>query len=262
MTQEQMTVDGVEVFIEGEGPKTIVMIHGWPDTHRLWDAQVTFLKDRFRCVRFTLPGFDVAGPSRHPTVPEMAALFKRIVDAVSPGEPVTLLLHDWGAVYGYQFAALHPDRVARVIGVDIGDTGSRAFLKSLSFKATFMVVAYQVWLAMAWMIRGPIGDRMTRAMARALRCKSDPALMGWKMNYPYYDTWTGRFNKAPQFKPHCPVLYLYGERKPLQFHSPRWLETLRATPGSVVQGFATGHWVMVQQPEAFNRAVGEWLSAA
>ena len=34
-----MRIDGVEVFVEGVGP-AIVMIHGWPDTHRLWDAQV------------------------------------------------------------------------------------------------------------------------------------------------------------------------------------------------------------------------------
>ena len=38
------------------------MVHGWPDTYRLWDGQVEALKDRYRCVRFTLPGFDAAQP--------------------------------------------------------------------------------------------------------------------------------------------------------------------------------------------------------
>ena len=50
-----LEVDGIDVFVEGEGGESIVMIHGWPDTYRLWDAQADFLRDRYRCVRFTLP---------------------------------------------------------------------------------------------------------------------------------------------------------------------------------------------------------------
>ena len=65
-----MQVDGIEVFIEGAGPP-IVMVHGWPDTHRLWDGQVEALKDCFRCVRFTLPGFDVSKPRRAYSVDEV-----------------------------------------------------------------------------------------------------------------------------------------------------------------------------------------------
>src|SRR6478735_2879020 len=42
-----------DLHIEGTGPETIVMIHGWPDTYRLWDKQVEHLKDRYRCIRFT-----------------------------------------------------------------------------------------------------------------------------------------------------------------------------------------------------------------
>ena len=34
-----LQVSDVEVYIEGAGD-TIVMVHGWPDTYRLWDAQV------------------------------------------------------------------------------------------------------------------------------------------------------------------------------------------------------------------------------
>ncbi len=43
-----MNVEGVDVLVEGEGRESIVMIHGWPDTYRLWDAQVAFFKSRYR----------------------------------------------------------------------------------------------------------------------------------------------------------------------------------------------------------------------
>ena len=55
-------IDGIAVHAEGDGADTIVMVHGWPDTYRLWDAQVDAFKAQYRCVRFTLPGFDVTKP--------------------------------------------------------------------------------------------------------------------------------------------------------------------------------------------------------
>lgn len=259
MTQQQHNVDGVEVLVDGQGPRTLVMIHGWPDTHRLWDAQVAHLQDRYRCVRFTLPGFELGRPARCVPLDEMVALFLRIVDSVSPGQPVTLVLHDWGAVFGYQFAARHPQRVERIVGVDIGDTGSAVYLQSLPGKAKMMIFMYQIWLAAAWVVGGGLGNWMTRAMARALRCRADPALIGWHMNYPYFLQWTGGYRVRTRFEPHCPVLFIYGRRKPFMFHSPHWAATVAALPGGAVREFRTGHWVMVEQPEAFNRCVGDWL---
>ena len=56
-------IDGVDVHIDGSGVGTLVMVHGWPDTYRLWDEQVAFLQARHRCVRFTLPGFSATAMS-------------------------------------------------------------------------------------------------------------------------------------------------------------------------------------------------------
>ena len=65
-------VAGIDVHVEGdESAPTIVMVHGWPDTYRLWDGQVEFLKPRYRCIRFTLPGFDERQPRRIHTVDEV-----------------------------------------------------------------------------------------------------------------------------------------------------------------------------------------------
>ncbi len=236
------------------------MMHGWPDTLRLWDGTVAALKDGYRCVRFTQPGFDAAHPRRKRTLDELVQLYAAIVDRVSPGRPVTLLLHDWGCVFGYQYAMRHPARVARIIGVDIGDTNSGAFLRSLSAKGKLGIAGYQLWLALAWALGGRLGDAMTRRMARALRCPTDPAGMHAGMNYPYWLTWSGGLKRSLTVAPTCPVLYLYGERKPAMFHSPRWLERVRALPGGEVRGFHTGHWIMTRAPQDFHEAVRGWLA--
>lgn len=257
-----LEVDGVEVRLEGAGSEAVVMIHGWPDTLRLWDGQVAALQDRRRCVRFTLPGFDLQRPPRRPSADDLVAFIGRVVDQVSPHDPVTLLLHDWGCVFGLQYAMAQPQRVARVIAVDVGDSSNREFLRSLSPKAKAMIAAYQLWLALAWRVRGTLGTRMTRWMARQLRCPTESTQIGWQMNYPYWLAWTGQLRRLRPVRPAWPLLYVYGERKPVMFHSPQWLRSVREAPGCEVHGLRTGHWVMVQQPAAFNELVLRWLDGA
>lgn len=245
------------VIVDGAGPKAIVMIHGWPDTHRLWDAQVDALKSTYRCVRFTLPGFESAQPRRAYSADEVIETIRGVVEKTCPGERVTLLLHDWGCFYGYQFAMRYPERVERVIGVDIGDAGSRQNRAELGLRGLFIIAAYQLWLASAWRIGGRIGDAMARAMARYMRCPTDPRTIHAQMGYPYAVRWLGaaggvRGLKA--FKPHCPMLFLYGERKPVMFHSREWAQ------GVTSKAFPTGHWIMVERPREFNAALLAWLA--
>jgi pimeloyl-ACP methyl ester carboxylesterase len=247
----------VEVIVEGAGPKAIVMIHGWPDTHRLWDAQVEALKERYRCVRFTLPGFDLSQPKRAYPLGEVLDTIRRALEQACPGEKVTLLLHDWGCFFGYQFAMRHPELVERVVGVDIGDAGSRQNRAELGARGMFMVLAYQIWLALAWRISGRIGDVMARWMARAIGCPTDPRAIGSQMGYPYAMRWlgvAGGLDRLKVFKPHCPMLYLYGERKPFMFHSRAWAESVAA------RAFPTGHWIMIERASEFNAALLAWLA--
>lgn len=267
MPRSTLTVDGVEVHVEGEGAHTVVMLHGWPDTHRLWDHTVNALAPRYRCVRLTLPGFGAphAGPAL--TLDGITALLQRVLDAVSPDQPVTLLLHDWGCIFGYELAMRHPQRVAGLVGVDIGDYNAAAYLRCLSVGQKMMILSYQLWLATAWAVgryvKASWANGMTRWMARAMRCPTPQQDIGWQMDYPYAMTWFklgGGLRTLPVVL-RCPMLYLYGERKPFMFHSPQWLQTLQAHPGSAAHGLPTGHWVMVEQPQVFIGHLSGWLDA-
>lgn len=257
-----MQIDDIEVRCEGQGDEAVVLIHGWPDTLALWDAQVAALAPRRRCVRFTLPGFDRHRAPRPSSLDEVVAVIHRIVSTTCPGERVTLLLHDWGCLYGYQYALRHPETVARIVGVDIGDAGSAAHRATLGAKAKLMALGYQLWLALAWRLGGHLGDRMARWMAKSMRCPTPAEEIVASMGYPYAVQWfgvKGGFRGLRPFVPQVPMLYLYGQRKPFMFHSPAWAKALAERPGSRVLGLPTGHWVMVQRPQEFNAAVIDWL---
>ncbi len=259
-----ISVADVDVHIDGDGEETIFMIHGWPDTHRLWDAQVQALKDRYRCVRFTLPGFDKDKARQAYSLDELCGFLLRLVEWLCPERKVILMLHDWGCAFGYQFYVRHPQRVAKIVGVDIGDPSS--LRRVLTPRERLIVFAYQNWLALAWLLGGPIGDWMTRAMARAAGCPSDEGPMSSCMGYPYFVLWYGgersyRRHGRP-FRPACPMLFVYGRRKRVRFHSPAWADELAARKGNQVVEFDTGHWVMSDQPGRFNQVVGDWLGQA
>lgn len=105
------------VVVEGNphGP-TIVLVHGWPDTHALWDRVVPLLADEFRIVRYDNRG---AGASSIPSrvrdyrLGELARDLFAVVDAVGAGEPVHLLGHDWGAVVCWE-AVCEPGAAGRI----------------------------------------------------------------------------------------------------------------------------------------------------
>jgi pimeloyl-ACP methyl ester carboxylesterase len=125
-----------------------------------------------------------------------------------------------------------------------------------------MVAWYQGTLAYAWKFGGAIGNLLTRFMAVALKAPSPRQYISASMNFPYCILRTGAYgsyeHRTP-FVPRCPMLYIYGKKKPFMFHSPQWIEALNTGPGSQVLAFATDHWPMLRQPQEFNQAVLQWL---
>ncbi|MFW0789230.1 SDR family oxidoreductase [Gordonia sp. CPCC 205333] len=81
--------------------EVILLVHGWPDSHHLWDNVVGDLVDRFHVVTVDNRG---AGRSTDPQgfrqfrLSEMAQDYLAVADTVSPGRPVHVLGHDWGSV--------------------------------------------------------------------------------------------------------------------------------------------------------------------
>ena len=78
----------IAIYEQGnpEGP-AVVMVHGWPDSHTLWDGVVPLLADRFRVITYDNRG---VGPSSSPkryteyTMARLAGDFAAVIDAVSP----------------------------------------------------------------------------------------------------------------------------------------------------------------------------------
>jgi NAD(P)-dependent dehydrogenase (short-subunit alcohol dehydrogenase family)/pimeloyl-ACP methyl ester carboxylesterase len=103
------SADGVRIAVyeEGnpEGPP-VVLVHGFPDSHVLWDGVVPLLAERFRIIRYDNRGVGLSSvpkPVSAYTMARFADDFAAITGELSPGRRVHVLAHDWGSVGVWEY---------------------------------------------------------------------------------------------------------------------------------------------------------------
>ncbi|NLM16724.1 MAG: alpha/beta fold hydrolase [Candidatus Riflebacteria bacterium] len=104
---------------EGEADETLVMVHGNPTWSFLYrDAVKEFSKD-YRCI---VPDHIGCGLSDKPSadvfpykISEHVDRLEKLLDYANPKYPLTLVLHDWGAVIGMGYAVRHPERIKKLV---------------------------------------------------------------------------------------------------------------------------------------------------
>ncbi|MGB3484724.1 MAG: SDR family oxidoreductase [Mycobacterium sp.] len=113
------SADGVRIatYEEGnpDGP-TVVLAHGWPDSHVLWDGVVPKLADRFRIIRYDNRGVGASSapvPVSLYTMERFADDLEAVITTCSPGRPVHVLGHDWGSVATWEYLS-RPGSAAKV----------------------------------------------------------------------------------------------------------------------------------------------------
>jgi len=99
----------------GEGPP-VMLLHGWPQTWYEWRHVIDLLADEYQVVAPDLRGFGYsAKPAAGYDADTMAADLAALADHLGLRD-VTVLGHDWGAVFGYVYAAKTPSQV-RALGI-------------------------------------------------------------------------------------------------------------------------------------------------
>ena len=119
MSQVVAGPDGVKlaVFTAGDPAAPVVLlVHGYPDTHRVWDQVCAALADSCYVVSYDVRG---AGQSDAPAalggylLDQLADDLFAVADAVSPDRPVHVAGHDWGSVQAWH-AVTDPRAATRI----------------------------------------------------------------------------------------------------------------------------------------------------
>jgi pimeloyl-ACP methyl ester carboxylesterase len=97
------------------------MLHGWPESSYCWEAVRPLLKDTLRIVAPDLRGLGDSERTLEPSFYLKTELAKDIIEILEPlkiGE-FFLVGHDWGGVVAQEVALAIPDRVKRLVLMNI-----------------------------------------------------------------------------------------------------------------------------------------------
>ena len=143
-------------------------------------------------------------------------------------------------------------------------------IEPAGLKPSLMIVWYQWSLVFCWLVGGlvpPLGRILSLGVAKVIRVPGrQRANLRSRYNYPYFYLWRGmllpwkRKELLGRYRPQCPVLYLFGERKPLMFHSGKWLQIVADSNGHAEGISGAGHWLMETHADIVNQSISNFLT--
>ncbi|MFC0540313.1 SDR family oxidoreductase [Kutzneria chonburiensis] len=119
MKSRTVASDGVRlaVYEHGDPAKpTVLLVHGYPDSHLMWQDVTARLVEDFHVVSYDTRG---SGKTTKPSTIEGYRLhhlgndLMAVADAVSPDRPVHVVAHDWGSIQAWE-AVTEPANADRI----------------------------------------------------------------------------------------------------------------------------------------------------
>ena len=249
------SVDGITLHssISGKGPQTVIFVHGWTCDSSSWVGQVPALAGSYRLVTLDLPGHGQSGsPSDgHFTMD----LFARAVEAVrveAKADKVVLVGHSMGTPVIRQYARLYPQHVAGLVLVD-GLVAIPQGAGGPPPPQPARMIGPEGLKAREAMIRGmftpstpqPLQQHILKMMLAAPEATAVGAMLAT------FDPSNWKEESLAM-----PVLGIYADKSTLGGAA----SVKKVFPNSeYVEIPGTGHFVMMEKPEEFNRLLKGFL---
>jgi pimeloyl-ACP methyl ester carboxylesterase len=117
-----LNIAGHNMHYLDEGPSdapVVLMLHGNPTWSCLYSNQVLALRDRYRCI---VPDHIGCGLSDKPdgdnypyTLARRISDLDSLINHLGPEMPMHLIVHDWGGMIGFGWAAKKPEQIASMV---------------------------------------------------------------------------------------------------------------------------------------------------
>ena len=139
------TVDGVRLRLRDTGPRdapAVILVHGFGASLDTWESWAKNLSEHFRVIRFDLPGFGLTGPDptgEYTDARDMKILAD-LMDQVGV-DRASLIGNSLGGRLAWNFAALHPNRVTRLVLVSPDGFASPGFAYDRASKTPLIMQA-------------------------------------------------------------------------------------------------------------------------
>lgn len=122
----ELTVGDVTIVVTDHGPETgmpVLLVHGFPDSARLWRHQIPVLADAgYRVLAPDLRGYGRSDKPQDVRAYRMSTVSRDMLAVLDDAkeEFVHVVGHDWGAAIGWYLAIMHPSRIRSLAALSVG----------------------------------------------------------------------------------------------------------------------------------------------
>jgi epoxide hydrolase 4 len=252
----------------GQGP-LVVLLHGFPDFWYSWRDQMPALAKKHQVVALDLRGYNL---SDKPEGVENYAMDKLVGDVLAvlkhlKRDKATVVGHDWGGAIAWAFAMTHPDKIERLIilnlphprGLQRELANNPEQQKNSAYARNFQKLEAAGLVKpemLTFWVKEP--DARKKYLEALKRSSMEGMLNYYKANYPREPYKADR--ELPPVK--CRVLMIHGLKDiyllPGALNDTwKWVEkdlTLVTVPDA-------GHFVHRDAPEFVTKTMVRWLAA-
>jgi pimeloyl-ACP methyl ester carboxylesterase len=272
MSEMRAEVDGIGIEYEvvGEGAP-VVLLHGFPDSGRLWRHQVPALAAAgFMVIVPDLRGY---GRSDKPPEPEAYAMRLLVGDVLAvlsaaDADRAHVVGHDWGAAIAWVLAAWAPDRVERLAALSVGHP---AAMRSAGYeqrqKSWYMLLFQFAGVAEEWLSgedwthfrkwsRHPDLEQVIADLERD--GSLTPGLNYYRANMPP-ESYIRPAPKLPPIQAATMGVWSSGDMALTEAQMVN-SEAAVAGPWRYERLDGPGHWMQLEAPDEVNRLLIDFLS--
>ena len=270
-TSCHLELDGLKLhYLDwGGGGPPLVMLHGLTGHAHTWDHTAAALSARYHVYALDQRGHGDSDWASRYGIPPMVGDLLGFLDALQL-PVVTLMGLSMGGIVAYQFTAAHPERVSRLVVLDIGPeiapAGGRNVAASLAANDVFSSEDEAIAQARAANPR-PTDESLRHRVVNNLREQPDGTLT-YKWDRALRELGAIGDGLSPDQRwaawnsLSCPVLLVRGDSSDIL--APETAD--RMVSGNPHVSLAVvpdcGHSITLDRPEGLLAAVGPWLDVA
>ena len=259
---------GIEYEVVGEG-RPVVLLHGFPDSGRLWRHQAPALADAgFQVIVPDLRGYgrsDKPEPVEAYSIPVLAGDVLAILAERGIGK-AHVVGHDWGAALAWALASFAPGNVDHLVVLSVGNPVT--FLRTLEQrqKSWYMLLFQFPGVAERWLTEDnwanfrhwgghPDGDQVIAELEA--NGSLTPGLNWYRANIGP-DSWAGPPLQLPPVQPPAMGVWSTGDFALSEVQMTDSAQNM-AGPWRYERLDGPGHWMQLEAPDKVNELLLDFL---